>query len=61
MLYESRAIARYLAAKYPSKGPALLPTEPKANALFEQAASVEQFNFDGTATAIVAEKVFKKM
>ncbi|KZP17632.1 glutathione S-transferase-like protein [Athelia psychrophila] len=60
VLYESRAIGRYLAAKYPSKGPALLPTEPAANALFEQAASVEQSNFDPSASGIVAEKIFKK-
>ncbi|TFK36729.1 glutathione S-transferase [Crucibulum laeve] len=46
ILYESRAIGRYIAANYPEKGPALLPTEKKANALFEQAASVELSNFD---------------
>jgi len=61
VLYESRAIARYLVAKYPSKGPALVPTELKANALFEQAASIEQSNFDPSASGIVAEKIFKKM
>ncbi|KZP20733.1 glutathione S-transferase [Athelia psychrophila] len=61
VLYESRAIGRYLAAKYPSKGPTLLPTDPTANALFEQAASVEQSNFDPSASGLVAEKVFKKL
>ncbi|KAJ7864599.1 thioredoxin-like protein [Mycena olivaceomarginata] len=34
ILYETRAICRYLAAKYPASG--LIPTDPKANALFEQ-------------------------
>ncbi|KAJ7633331.1 thioredoxin-like protein [Mycena polygramma] len=44
ILYETRAICRYIAAKHPESG--LLPTEPKANALFEQAAAVELANFD---------------
>ncbi|KAF7972944.1 hypothetical protein HWV62_16506 [Athelia sp. TMB] len=61
LLYESRAIGRYLAAKYPSKGPALLPAEIKANALFEQAASVEAANFEPSAYGLAAEQVFKKM
>ncbi|KAF7349023.1 hypothetical protein MVEN_01423600 [Mycena venus] len=48
ILYESRAICRYIAAKYPASG--LIPSEPKANALFEQAASVELSNFDPSAS-----------
>ncbi|KAJ7657210.1 glutathione S-transferase [Mycena polygramma] len=48
ILYESRAICRYIAAKHPESG--LLPTEPKANALFEQAASVELTNFEPSAS-----------
>ncbi|KAF7981294.1 hypothetical protein HWV62_34211 [Athelia sp. TMB] len=60
LLYESRAIGRYLAAKYPSKGPALLPTELKAKALFEQAASVEVANFEPSAYGLALEKYFKK-
>ncbi|KAF7972943.1 hypothetical protein HWV62_16504 [Athelia sp. TMB] len=60
LLYESRAIGRYLAAKYPSKGPALLPTELKAKALFEQAASVEVANFEPSAYGLALEKFFKK-
>ncbi|KAJ6529779.1 glutathione S-transferase [Mycena capillaripes] len=47
ILYETRAICRYIAAKYPASG--LIPTEPKAKALFEQAASVELTNFDPSA------------
>lgn len=56
-VYESRAIARYLVAKY-GKGK-LIPTDLKELALFEQAASIEQNNFDPYASGIGAEKVFK--
>ncbi|KAF9001534.1 hypothetical protein BDQ17DRAFT_1358379 [Cyathus striatus] len=46
ILYESRAIARYVVAKYPTQGTqGLIPTDLKANALFEQAASTEFANF----------------
>ncbi|KAJ6480557.1 glutathione S-transferase [Mycena vitilis] len=48
ILYESRAICRYIAAKHPESG--LLPTGPQANALFEQAASVELTNFEPSAS-----------
>ncbi|KAJ7649358.1 glutathione S-transferase [Mycena polygramma] len=48
LLYETRAICRYIAAKHPESG--LIPTEPKANALFEQAAAVEVTNFDPSAS-----------
>jgi len=58
-VYESRAIARYIAAKY-GKGK-LIPTDLKELALFEQAASIEQNNFDPYASGIGAEKVFKAM
>ncbi|TFK36730.1 glutathione S-transferase, partial [Crucibulum laeve] len=61
ILYESRAIGRYIAANYPEKGPALLPTEKKANALFEQAASVELSNFDEFGHRAIGEMVFKPM
>ncbi|KAG2074852.1 glutathione S-transferase [Suillus decipiens] len=59
ILYESRAIARYLIKKYPNQGAPLIPTDPKAEALFEQAASIESFNFTAFVAPIVAEKVFK--
>ncbi|KAJ7495282.1 glutathione S-transferase [Mycena latifolia] len=59
ILYETRAIARYLAAKYPVKG--LIPTEPKANAIFEQAASAELTNFDPAASKLGFETVLKEM
>ncbi|PFH48301.1 hypothetical protein AMATHDRAFT_65781 [Amanita thiersii Skay4041] len=59
ILYESRAICRYIATKYASQGTPLIPTDPKANALFEQAASIELSNFDAYAAPAVYEKVFK--
>ncbi|KAJ6532561.1 glutathione S-transferase [Mycena capillaripes] len=57
ILYETRAICRYIAAKYLASG--LIPGEPKANALFEQAAAVELTNWDAYATKIVFEAVVK--
>lgn len=60
-LFESRAIGRYIAAKYRGQGPALLPdgSDPKKLAKFEQAASIELANFDPYVTGIAYEKVFK--
>ncbi|KAJ7617597.1 glutathione S-transferase [Mycena polygramma] len=57
ILYETRAICRYIAAKYPALG--LIPTGAKENALFEQAAAVEVANFDPSAS-VVAVETFKK-
>ncbi|KAJ7196657.1 glutathione S-transferase [Mycena pura] len=45
ILYESRAICRYLAEKYANQGTPLLPEGLKERALVEQAASVELANF----------------
>ncbi|KAG2142274.1 glutathione S-transferase [Suillus bovinus] len=59
ILYESRAIARYIIKKHPNQGTPLIPSDPKAEALFEQAASIETFNFNAFVAPIVAEKVFK--
>ena len=62
ILYESRAIARYIALKYRHQGtPGLNPDVADLGkyARFEQAASVEQSNFDMYASAIAAERVFK--
>ncbi|TCD67951.1 hypothetical protein EIP91_011752 [Steccherinum ochraceum] len=63
ILYESRAISRYVAAKYrTSAGSALLPdvyTETQKYAKFEQAASVEAWNFDFYAANAAAEYIFK--
>jgi len=61
ILFESRAIARYLADKYaPGK---LTPAagDAKAAAYFLQAASIEQSNFDPSASGIVYQKVFAPM
>ncbi|KAG2153394.1 glutathione S-transferase [Suillus clintonianus] len=59
-LYESRAIARYLIKNYPNQGtPGLIPSDAKAEALFEQAASIETFNFNAFVAPIVFEKLFK--
>jgi glutathione S-transferase len=56
IVYESRAIARYIAAK---AGSPLLPTsDAHKAALFEQAASVEAFNFDPFAYGITVQRVF---
>ncbi|PMD41334.1 putative glutathione S-transferase [Hyaloscypha variabilis F] len=61
ILFESRAIARYIAKKYAGQGTPLLPAEDdlKAYGLFEQACSLEQFYFDPAASQIAFEKVFK--
>ncbi|KAF9231971.1 glutathione S-transferase [Melanogaster broomeanus] len=61
ILYESRAICRYLIKKYPTQGTlGLIPTDPKAEALFEQASSIEGANFAPSAGPLMFEKVFKK-
>jgi len=60
ILFESRAICRYIAAKYPNQGTALIPGEIKACAKFEQAASIEMSNFDGPVSGFFYEKLVKK-
>jgi len=59
ILYHSRAICRYIEAKYPKQGTSLIPTEPNANAKFEQAASTEIEDFDPSAFGIAVEKLSK--
>jgi glutathione S-transferase len=62
ILYESRAIARYLVAAYPEDGPALVPAAGagvKAHALFEQAMAVEGFKFDPIVSGILSERLEK--
>ena len=59
ILYESRAICYYIAAKYPNQGTPLLPTELKANALFHQAASVEVCHFSENIFKAVEEMMVK--
>jgi len=63
LIYESRAICRYLANKYADQGPKLVPepTDLKEMALFEQAASVELSNHDTYAFGITEQKIFSPM
>ncbi|KAG6908614.1 hypothetical protein DXG01_004017 [Tephrocybe rancida] len=60
ILYESRAICRYIATKWAEQGTKLIPTDFKEHALFEQAASSEQSNFDSPASAAVYENIIKR-
>ncbi|KAJ7490946.1 glutathione S-transferase [Mycena latifolia] len=59
VLYESRAICRYIAEKYADRGAALIPAELKAKALFEQGASVEFANFQPFVYTIIMEGIGK--
>ncbi|KAJ7809677.1 glutathione S-transferase [Mycena leptocephala] len=61
ILYESRAICRYLAEKYATQGTPLLPTGLKERALVEQAASIEFANFLPAVLNVVTELVRKPM
>ncbi|KZT66181.1 glutathione S-transferase [Daedalea quercina L-15889] len=63
VLFESRAIARYLVAKYASpQKKSLMPTpaDPERFALFEQAASIELGSFDVYMNALSWEVIFKR-
>jgi glutathione S-transferase len=62
ILYETRAICRYIALKYRDQGTSLIPdiSDLKATALFEQAASIEQNNFEPYALGLVMEKLYKE-
>ncbi|KIP01414.1 hypothetical protein PHLGIDRAFT_113065 [Phlebiopsis gigantea 11061_1 CR5-6] len=62
-LFESRAIARYVAAKYRAQGNPIVPAadDVQGNALLEQAISIEGSNFDPFASGIAAEKVFRPL
>ncbi|KAF8991692.1 hypothetical protein BDZ89DRAFT_1124099 [Hymenopellis radicata] len=62
VLYESRAICRYIAAKYAHQGTPLLPSSSdlKTIALFEQAASIEQNSFEPYASKCGMEKILGK-
>jgi glutathione S-transferase len=61
IVYESRAICRYLALKYADRGEPLIPsqTDLKALALFEQAASVEYSRYTTAAGGLVGEAIIK--
>ncbi|RAK95979.1 cytochrome P450 [Aspergillus ibericus CBS 121593] len=61
-IYESRAIAQYIATKYRGQGTELAPpeTDLKAFAYYQQALSIEQSYFDPLVSGIAYEKVFKE-
>ncbi|CAE6429450.1 unnamed protein product [Rhizoctonia solani] len=61
-LFESRAICRYLVAKY-GRDSGLVPDphDLKETALFEQAASIEYSTFDPHARALTFQRVFAKL
>lgn len=62
ILYESRAICRYLVKKFEGQGtPGLVPEDPKKEALFEQAVSIECSNFYPFALGLATEKIIKKL
>lgn len=54
LIYESRAICKYLARKYADKGTKLIPAEGnlKAYALFEQVGSLAPYFRDNTLTSL---------
>lgn len=57
ILFESRAICRYLEEKYPTQGTRLVPTALQEKALFEQAASIEFANFEPYARAVYLQAI----
>ena len=60
-LYEGRAIAKYIASRYHKQGTPLVPdpSDIKATALYEQAASIELSNFNTFARVVVWERFYK--
>ncbi|KAJ7511998.1 glutathione S-transferase [Mycena galericulata] len=62
ILFESRAICRYLVEKYPAHAKHLqIPTEIEARALFEQAASIEFANFEPYARALYLQAIVQPL
>ncbi|PCH34466.1 glutathione transferase [Wolfiporia cocos MD-104 SS10] len=61
-LFESRAIGRYIATKYATQGPRLIPdpSDIQSWARYEQAASIELSNFDPYMNELAWENIFKK-
>lgn len=57
---ESRAIVRYLEAKYKGKGAELIPADLKACATAEQGAYLESETFNPVAASFLDELIFKK-
>ncbi|KAJ7655923.1 glutathione S-transferase [Mycena rosella] len=61
ILFESRAICRYLAEKYADQGTPLIPTGLRERALFEQAASIEFANFFPQIVKVAGQTVYKQL
>ncbi|KAF8212788.1 glutathione S-transferase [Mycena galopus ATCC 62051] len=59
LLYESRAICRYIIEKYPDQGTDLMPKGLKERAMVEQMAYVEAMTFHPAITAIIEEALGK--
>ncbi|KAF8156631.1 glutathione S-transferase [Crassisporium funariophilum] len=59
ILYESRAICHYIAMKYADRGPQLVPTELRADALYQQASSVEYSHFNEHAVAAATAVIYR--
>ncbi|KXN81864.1 Glutathione S-transferase 3 [Leucoagaricus sp. SymC.cos] len=60
VLFESRAIARYLDEKYPSQGMQFFPKDLHKRALVDQTTWAETFHFGRFATVLVFETLNKK-
>ncbi|KAJ7106319.1 glutathione S-transferase [Mycena epipterygia] len=60
ILYETRAICRYLAEKYADQGTPLIPTSLKEKAIFEQAASIELTSFFPQVVKVYMQSIMKK-
>ncbi|CAI5467508.1 unnamed protein product [Closterium sp. Yama58-4] len=60
-VFESRAIARYIAEKNSGQGTDLLGSTLKERALVNQWLEVEAQNYNPPLSALIAEKVFKPM
>lgn len=61
VLYESRAIARYLEEKYPNQGTQLLPKDLQKRALVDQAIWAEAYHYSRFAGTLVFEILNKRL
>ncbi|KAJ7122405.1 glutathione S-transferase [Mycena epipterygia] len=59
IVYESRAICRYIAEKYAHQGTPLIPTTMEAKAVFEQGACTEMATFHPAVMKLVMEALGK--